>query len=55
MKMTLRVILSTSNISIIVLSAIYGAVMGLYVGGVQILHDAVKIPMASGMVFGTLL
>lgn len=34
-----------SNISIIVLSAIYGAVMGLYVGGAQILYDAVKIPM----------
>lgn len=34
-----------SNVSIIVLSAVYGAIMGLYPGGLQILYDAVKIPM----------
>jgi len=32
-------------VSIIVLSAIYGAIMGLYPSGLQILYDAVKIPM----------
>ncbi|MFW9793507.1 MAG: hypothetical protein ACFFEE_04335 [Candidatus Thorarchaeota archaeon] len=25
--------------------ALYGAVMGLYAGGIQILYDAIKIPM----------
>jgi len=34
-----------SNVAIIVLSVIYGAIMGLYAGGFQILYDAVKIPM----------
>ena len=34
-----------SNVAIIVLSAIYGATMGLYPGGLQILYDTVKIPM----------
>jgi len=34
-----------SNVAIIVLSAVYGAIMGLYPGGLQILYDAVKIPM----------
>jgi len=34
-----------SNVSIIVLSAVYGAIMGLYPSGLQILYDAVKIPM----------
>lgn len=34
-----------SNVVIIVLSAVYGTIMGLYAGGLQILYDAVKIPM----------
>jgi len=34
-----------SNVAVIVLSAIYGATMGLYPGGLQILYDTVKIPM----------
>lgn len=34
-----------SNVAIIILSAIYGATMGLYPGGLQILYDTVKIPM----------
>jgi hypothetical protein len=34
-----------SNVTVIVLSAVYGAIMGLYPGGLQILYDAVKIPM----------
>jgi hypothetical protein len=32
-------------VTVIVLSAVYGAIMGLYPGGLQILYDAVKIPM----------
>jgi len=34
-----------SNVVIIVLSAVYGAFMGLYAGGLQILYDAIKIPI----------
>ncbi len=34
-----------SNLSIIVLSAIYGATMGIYGGGLQILYSAIKVPM----------
>jgi hypothetical protein len=34
-----------SNPAIIVFSAVYGATMGVYPGGVQIFYDAVKIPM----------
>jgi len=34
-----------SNVTIVVLSAAYGAIMGLYAGGLQILYDALKIPM----------
>ena len=34
-----------SNLAILVLSAIYGATMGTYVGGLQILYSAVKVPM----------
>jgi len=34
-----------SNVAIVLLSAVYGAIMGLYAGGLQILYDAVKIPM----------
>ena len=34
-----------SNVVIIVLSAVYGTILGLYPGGLQILYDAVKIPM----------
>jgi hypothetical protein len=34
-----------SNVTIIVFSAIYGAIMGLYPSGLQILRDALKIPI----------
>ena len=34
-----------SNVAIVVLSAIYGAIMGLYPGNLQILYNAIKIPM----------
>ena len=34
-----------SNVAIIVFSAVYGATMGVHPGGLQILYDAVKIPM----------
>jgi len=34
-----------SNIAILCLSAIYGATMGLYAGGLQILYSAVKVPI----------
>jgi len=34
-----------SNLAIVVLTVIYGATMGTYPGGLQILYDAVKIPM----------
>lgn len=34
-----------SNLAILVLSAVYGATMGTYVGGLQILYSAVKVPM----------
>jgi len=34
-----------SNLAIIVFSAVYGATMGVYPGGLQILYDTVKIPM----------
>jgi hypothetical protein len=29
----------------IISGALYGAVMGLYAGGIQILYDAIKIPL----------
>lgn len=34
-----------SNLSILVLSAIYGATMGIYGGGLQILYSAIKVPI----------
>ncbi|OLS29821.1 MAG: hypothetical protein ThorAB25_13940 [Candidatus Thorarchaeota archaeon AB_25] len=34
-----------ATVSTIVFGALYGAVMGVYAGGVQILFDAMKIPM----------
>jgi hypothetical protein len=34
-----------SNLAILVLSAIYGATMGIYGGGLQILYSAIKVPM----------
>ena len=34
-----------SNLAILCLSAIYGATMGLYAGGLQIFYSAVKVPM----------
>ena len=34
-----------SNLAILLLSIIYGATMGLYSGGLQIVYSAVKVPM----------
>ena len=34
-----------SNIAILLLSAAYGATMGLYSGGLQIIYSAVKVPI----------
>lgn len=34
-----------ATVSTVVFSALYGAVMGVYAGGIQILFDAIKIPM----------
>jgi len=34
-----------SNLAIAIFSAIYGATMGVYAGGLQIIYDAVKIPL----------
>jgi len=34
-----------SNLSIMILSAIYGATMGIYGGGLQILYSAIKVPI----------
>jgi hypothetical protein len=34
-----------SNLAILVLSAVYGATMGTYAGGLEILFSAVKVPM----------
>lgn len=34
-----------SNLAILALSAIYGATMGIYAGGLQILYSAIKVPM----------
>ena len=36
---------TVATVSTIIFSALYGAVMGIYAGGIQILYDAVKIPM----------
>ncbi|MFW9851238.1 MAG: hypothetical protein ACFFF4_19085 [Candidatus Thorarchaeota archaeon] len=41
----LRIYLIASTFAIVVFGALYGVVMGLYAGGVQILYDALKIPM----------
>ncbi len=41
----LRSLIIDSNIMIIVLTALYGASMGVFPGGVQILYDAVKVPL----------
>ena len=41
----LREYFITSTAAIIVFSGLYGAVMGTYAGGLQILYDAVKIPL----------
>jgi len=35
----------TAILATIISAALYGAVMGLYAGGIQILYDAVKIPL----------
>ena len=34
-----------ATLSTVVFAALYGAVMGVYAGGIQILFDAIKIPM----------
>ena len=34
-----------SNLAIIVFSGFYGATMGVYLGGLQVFYDAVKVPM----------
>ncbi|MHA2397226.1 MAG: hypothetical protein ACXAC0_11030, partial [Candidatus Thorarchaeota archaeon] len=34
-----------ATVSTIVFGALYGTVMGVYAGGIQILFDAIKIPM----------
>jgi len=34
-----------SNLAVLLLSAVYGATMGLYSGGLQIVYSAVKVPM----------
>ncbi|UCE43760.1 MAG: hypothetical protein JSV57_05265 [Candidatus Bathyarchaeota archaeon] len=41
----LRTYFINFNIAIIVFSAVYGATMGVYPGGLQVFYDAVKIPM----------
>ncbi|NHJ12670.1 MAG: hypothetical protein EAX95_03300 [Candidatus Thorarchaeota archaeon] len=35
----------TSTLATVLFGALYGAVMGTYAGGVQILYDAIKIPL----------
>ena len=34
-----------SNLAIAVFSAVYGATMGFYAGGLQIIYDAIKVPL----------
>jgi hypothetical protein len=34
-----------SNLAIAIFSAVYGAIMGFYAGGLQIIYDAIKIPL----------
>ncbi len=41
----LRAYFVNSNLAIIAFSAVYGATMGVYAGGLQVFYDAVKIPM----------
>ena len=41
----LRTYIVNSNLSILVLSAAYGATMGIYSGGLQILYSALKVPL----------
>ena len=36
---------TVATVSTVVFSALYGAVMGIYAGGIQILYDAFKIPL----------
>lgn len=44
-KGNLKTYFVNSNLAILVLSAIYGATMGIYGGGLQILYSAIKVPM----------
>lgn len=41
----LQTYFTSCNLAIIIFSAIYGATMGIYAGGIQVVYDAVKIPM----------
>jgi hypothetical protein len=41
----LRTYFINANVAVLVLSAIYGATMGTYAGGVQILYSAIKAPL----------
>ncbi|MDH5449924.1 MAG: hypothetical protein OEX77_03330 [Candidatus Bathyarchaeota archaeon] len=41
----LRTYFVSSNFAVAIFSAIYGATMGLYAGGIQIAYDAIKIPL----------
>ena len=41
----LRIYFVASTFAILVFGALYGLVMGLYAGGIQILYDALKIPL----------
>lgn len=34
-----------SNLAIAIFSAVYGAIMGVYAGGIQIVYDAIKVPL----------
>jgi hypothetical protein len=41
----LRTYFVNANLAILVLSAAYGATMGIYSGGLQVLYSAIKVPM----------
>jgi len=41
----LRAYFVNSHLAIVIFSAIYGATMGFYAGGLQIIYDAIKIPL----------
>ena len=41
----LKLYFINSNLAIAIFSAVYGATMGFYAGGLQIIYDAIKIPL----------